>query len=922
MRPTLLALTLAATALVVPAAPAVAGPAPDRPTRSAADRFVAHEPTRFHRGPEEQLRQIREYAGGNGLRYTSYERTYRGLPVLGGDAVVVTDAAGRVVHAAVAPGRPLDLPVTPTVSTGSALATARTKLDAVGEATEPTLAVLASEAGPRLVWDTVVTGRSGPAPSRQRVLVDARTGAVARSYDEVRAGTASTYYNGSRTIGTTGSGGTFRMADPARPGLECGNVDGVVYTGPDDTWGNGSGTDLETACADVLYAGAKESDMVSAWLGRSGLDGQGHGFAARVGGDYANAYWTGTFATFGRAVDLQRQATSLDIVGHEFGHGIYQHSPGGLNDEPGLDEGYADIFGTLTEHYANDPTRPADYLVGEDVNLYGNGPLRSQSRPSDYYGPDCWSTDLPGAEAHFAAGPLNHFFYLLAEGSTPTNGRPASPICAGGPPSVTPIGLQEAGKVLYNGLLAKTSSWRYADVRVATLAAAKNLYPSGCVNFNRVRDAWNAVAVPAGPHEPTCGTTDDFTLAVDPATASVKQDGGVTTWVSTGVATGSTNLVSLSFSGLPAGTTGVLTSNRVPTGYGTELFIDTDATTPVGSYPVTVTGVGGATRTTTFTLVVTLNFDDYAFTVTDVPEFVVPGDAADLKVNAIKDSGSANQYVTLGISGLPAGVSATFDPPVVPTGGIVWQPGILHLTTTTGTAHGDYRVTVTGDGTVADHQTAFTLAVRPRPNEFSLAVAPAALSVPAGTTGTLTVSTALVSGAVPSIALTSGPGGLPAGTTRSFSPATVAAGGSSTLSVTVPAGATPGSGYSITVLGTANGRQHQVVVPVTVTPGGFCAGYQNTLTGTLASGASVYRPGTAGFTAAAGVQRGCVDGPAGADFDLYLQKWNGSTWVNVASGTSPGADETLTYTGTAGTYRYRVLSYSGAGNYTLGYSVP
>ena len=60
-----------------------------------------------------------------------------------------------------------------------------------------------------------------------------------------------------------------------------------------------------------------------------------------------------------------------------------------------------------------------------------------------------------------------------------------------------------------------------------------------------------------------------------------------------------------------------------------------------------------------------------------------------------------------------------------------------------------------------------------------------------------------------------------------------------------------------------------------------------------------------------------LSGPAGVDFDLYLQKFNGSTWTNVASGLGVTASENVTYNGTAGSYRWRVYSYRGSGSFTL-----
>jgi hypothetical protein len=107
--------------------------------------------------------------------------------------------------------------------------------------------------------------------------------------------------------------------------------------------------------------------------------------------------------------------------------------------------------------------------------------------------------------------------------------------------------------------------------------------------------------------------------------------------------------------------------------------------------------------------------------------------------------------------------------------------------------------------------------------------------------------------------------------------------------------------------------------------GGTCTGYQFTRSGSLSGGGSAYQPdGSYYYAAASGTHRACLDGPSGANFNLYLQKWNGSSWATVASATSSGPDETLTYNGTAGYYTYLVQSVSGSGSgaYALGYTTP
>ncbi len=88
-------------------------------------------------------------------------------------------------------------------------------------------------------------------------------------------------------------------------------------------------------------------------------------------------------------------------------------------------------------------------------------------------------------------------------------------------------------------------------------------------------------------------------------------------------------------------------------------------------------------------------------------------------------------------------------------------------------------------------------------------------------------------------------------------------------------------------------------------------------TGNLTSGGSSVQPSSGYFDAGAGAHKGCLKGPAGTDFDLYLQRQSGTTWRTVASGTGPDSTETVTYNGTAGRYRWLVRSYSGSGQFSL-----
>jgi subtilisin-like proprotein convertase family protein len=125
------------------------------------------------------------------------------------------------------------------------------------------------------------------------------------------------------------------------------------------------------------------------------------------------------------------------------------------------------------------------------------------SNPSALGDPNCFSSAIPTTEVHAAAGPGNHWFYLLAEGSNPTNGQPVSPTCNGS--TVVGLGVQNAITIMYNAMLLKTTGSSYLRYRTWTLQAAKTLFPASCNNFNAVKAAWDAVSVPAQIDEPGCG---------------------------------------------------------------------------------------------------------------------------------------------------------------------------------------------------------------------------------------------------------------------------------------------------------------------------------------------------------------------------------------------------------------------------------
>ncbi|MFI6504077.1 M4 family metallopeptidase [Nonomuraea typhae] len=605
----LVAMTGATAATAQTARSAAAPPDPATAAAQSADRLVESDPAALHSSPKDAFVRQSVTAGLGGLNYVSYSRTHAGLPVVGGDFVVVTNATGGVLSTSIAQTATLNVDAKPAVTAGQAAQTARALVPSVASVSAPQLSVIAEGAG-RLAYKVLVTGTDKDGlETKLHVLVDALTGAVAEQSDEVRKGTGNSFYNGNPvTIGTSGSGSSFSMADPVRTGIRCGGQDGQTFTGTDDNWGNGSGTNLETACVDALFGAGKEWDMLRDWLGRNGINGSGGGFPARVGLNQVNAFWNGSYTNFGRSQDNQRQATPMDVVAHEYGHAIFQTTPGGStgsNEKGGLNESTGDIFGALTEWFANEPANldPPDYSVGEEVNLVGNGPIRYMHQPSLISGnPNCFSASVPNMEVHAAAGVQNHWFYLLAEGTNPTNGQPVSPTCNS--TTLVGIGPRKAGQIFMGTLLRKTATWTHSLARKASLEAAIQMFPGSCAEFNATRAAWLAVSVPAAAGEPTtCNAGPDWSMSLSPTSANVEPGQQTTSTVSTATLTPPAQNVTFSSAGAPSGVSVTFSPASVTSGASSTMTISVGAATANGSYSIIVTGTGtSVTRTAAFTL--------------------------------------------------------------------------------------------------------------------------------------------------------------------------------------------------------------------------------------------------------------------------------------------------------------------------------
>lgn len=211
-----------------------------------------------------------------------------------------------------------------------------------------------------------------------------------------------------------------------------------------------------------------------------------------------NAFWDPTYKrmTYGDGQSLFDALTSVDVIGHEIGHGVcsstanlvYQNEPGAIN------EGLSDIWGSMIEYFA-EPTKQT-YNIGEDIML-GGGSLRSMSNPNSslnsqpdtYNGTYWYSGSADHGGVHTNSGVINYWFYLLAEGGSDTND-------IGNTFNINGIGKEKASKIVYRAeSIYFTSTTNYSQARLLTIQVAKDLYGEASIEAATTCQSWFAVGV-------------------------------------------------------------------------------------------------------------------------------------------------------------------------------------------------------------------------------------------------------------------------------------------------------------------------------------------------------------------------------------------------------------------------------------------
>jgi bacillolysin len=406
-----------------------------------------------------QLRLQRSAALGKGETAVRFQQLTGGIPVLGAELVVDVDADGALVSINGETSR-LSVPAAGAVSAARAQAVAvaatakgrnlpaRTMSASAPQAWvyDPSLVGAPGPQAARNVWRTEVTGAKG-APLRQLVLVDAVTGGVVLSVDQI----------------TTAKD---------RHVCDMGNVPHSVNDCPQAGYPyvrNEGGAAVADAQVNKAYDFAgKTYDFYQNRFGRDSINDAGLPLISAVkfcppdDGDpttttcpYENAYWDGKQMTYGDGF-----ADADDVVGHELTHGVtektskllYWYESGAIN------ESMSDVMGQfvdLGDNDAQDTTPATRWLIGEDLPFANS--TRDMANPhASTIGPQPASTSDPQWNSDwFDAGGVH------------TNsgvGNKAAQLITDGPGGVGGIGLDKAAAIYYRAEQTLTSGSDYRDL--------------------------------------------------------------------------------------------------------------------------------------------------------------------------------------------------------------------------------------------------------------------------------------------------------------------------------------------------------------------------------------------------------------------------------------------------------------------------
>jgi hypothetical protein len=204
-----------------------------------------------------------------------------------------------------------------------------------------------------------------------------------------------------------------------------------------------------------------------------------------------------------------------------------------------------------------------------------------------------------------------------------------------------------------------------------------------------------------------CGgvPTPDYSLSASPASQTVAPGASTSYTVTVTPSGGFSGTVTFSVSGLPAGAGASFNPPSVNTSGSSTMSVTTSPSTPVGSYPLTITGTSGTlSHTTSVTLVVANPTADFTLSATPASRSV-PRNGTTTYTVTVTPSNGFSGTVSFAVSGLPSGATASFNPTTV-TGS-----GSTTMTVTVGRTRGTFPLTITGTSGTLSHTASVSLTV-------------------------------------------------------------------------------------------------------------------------------------------------------------------------------------------------------------------
>jgi subtilisin family serine protease len=240
-----------------------------------------------------------------------------------------------------------------------------------------------------------------------------------------------------------------------------------------------------------------------------------------------------------------------------------------------------------------------------------------------------------------------------------------------------------------------------ATLTVSTTASiAPGTYPLTVTGTGAAtsHSATATLVVPAPP---------DFAIMATPAAGSVSAGATTTYTVSVSALGGFTGTVTLDLSGLPSTVGSAAFAPASVTAAGSsQLTVTTLASAPSGTFPLTIHGTDGSTEHSV-TVSLAVSAQDFTLAVSPSAISLLRGQTATYTVSVGGRNGFTGT-VTLSVTGLPAGATATFSPNPVAAP----NTSTLRVRTATWTPRGSFALRLTGTSGTLSHESKITLTIR------------------------------------------------------------------------------------------------------------------------------------------------------------------------------------------------------------------